>query len=155
VLGTLLKRDKSDWRSLAKSSQTCTSLRCTGLSGVHRAVSGAQAGSPVEQAALGKNLAHRGYNSPDCPVCTGLSGEPVAPTPTVNNAISGRCVDFANSHQGALDCPVCHRTVRCATSVAAATIGFARKVRKSCTVHCPMVHRTIWCAHGRKATMAF
>jgi hypothetical protein len=29
-----------------------------------------------EQAALGRSLAAYGYNSPDCPVCTGLSGEP-------------------------------------------------------------------------------
>jgi hypothetical protein len=27
-------------------------------------------------AALGKKLTVYGYNSPDCPVCTGLSGEP-------------------------------------------------------------------------------
>jgi hypothetical protein len=33
-----------DWKSLAKFSQTCTSLRCTGLSGVHQIVFGAQAG---------------------------------------------------------------------------------------------------------------
>jgi hypothetical protein len=64
------------------SSQTCTSLRCTGLSG-------AQAGVPDELAALGKNSACRGYNSPDRLVCTGLSGESVAPTPTVGRAISG------------------------------------------------------------------
>jgi hypothetical protein len=36
VLGTFSKWDKSNWRSLAKASQTCTSLRCTGLSGVHQ-----------------------------------------------------------------------------------------------------------------------
>jgi hypothetical protein len=34
-----------------------------------------QAGSD-ELAALGKELMAYGYNSPDCPVCTGLSGEP-------------------------------------------------------------------------------
>jgi hypothetical protein len=34
-----------------------------------------QAGSS-ELAALGKNLTAYGYNSPDYPVCTGLSGEP-------------------------------------------------------------------------------
>jgi hypothetical protein len=39
-------------------------------------VSGAQAGAPDEQAALGKNSSIRGYNSSDCLVCTGLSGEP-------------------------------------------------------------------------------
>jgi hypothetical protein len=36
-----------DWRSLAKYNKTCTNLWCTGLSGVHRTVSGAQAGSVV------------------------------------------------------------------------------------------------------------
>jgi hypothetical protein len=30
VLGTLSNQEKLDWRSLAKSSQTCTRLRCTG-----------------------------------------------------------------------------------------------------------------------------
>jgi hypothetical protein len=34
-----------------------------------------QAGSS-ELAALGNSSATYGYNSPDCPVCTGLSGEP-------------------------------------------------------------------------------
>jgi hypothetical protein len=34
-----------------------------------------QAGSS-EVAALGNSQATNGYNSPDCPVCTGLSGEP-------------------------------------------------------------------------------
>ena len=29
-----------------------------------------------ELAALGSSTAVYGYNSPDCPVCTGLSGEP-------------------------------------------------------------------------------
>jgi hypothetical protein len=66
VLGTLSNRDKSDWRSLAQASQTCTSLRCTGLSGVHRIVSSVQAGALDEQAAFRKNSALRGYNSPDC-----------------------------------------------------------------------------------------
>jgi hypothetical protein len=34
-----------------------------------------QAGSSV-LAALGNSSSTYGYNSPDCPVCTGLSGEP-------------------------------------------------------------------------------
>jgi hypothetical protein len=59
-------------------NQTCTSLQCTGLSGVHQTVFGAQAGTPDGQTALGKNSALRGYNSPDCPVCIELSGEPTA-----------------------------------------------------------------------------
>jgi hypothetical protein len=43
-----------------------------------------------------------------------------------------------------------HWTVRCATRVVAATVGFARKGRKSCTIHCPVVHRTVRCAHYRR-----
>jgi hypothetical protein len=75
---------------------------------VHRTVSGAQVGSPGKQAALRKNSARRGHNLPYCPVCNGLSGKPVEPTPTVSSAISGRRVGFANSHQAASNCPVCH-----------------------------------------------
>jgi hypothetical protein len=98
VLETLSKRDKSYWRSLAESSQTSTSLRCIGLSDVHRTVSGAQAGSPGEQVALGKNSARHGYNSSDCPVC---------------NAISRRRVDFANGHRAAPDYPVVRKHRGC------------------------------------------
>jgi hypothetical protein len=36
-----------------------------------------------------------------------------------------------------------------------ATVGFAKKGRKSSIVHCLMVHGTIWCAHGQKATKAY
>jgi hypothetical protein len=41
------------------------------------------------------------------PVCFGLSGEPMAPAPTVGSAISGRRVAWANSNLVAPDCPVC------------------------------------------------
>jgi hypothetical protein len=60
-----------------------------------------------EHAALGKKLMAYGYNSPDCLVCTGLSGEP-----TVDRA-NGRPRDpretrgQANGREGAPDCPVC------------------------------------------------
>jgi hypothetical protein len=59
---------------------------CTGQCPVCQAGSG-------ELAALGKELTAYGYNSPDCPVCTGLSGEPT--------------VGRANGREGAPDCPVC------------------------------------------------
>jgi hypothetical protein len=65
-----------------------------------------QAGSG-ELGALGNKLTAHGYNSPDCPVCTGLSGEP-----TVGRA-NGRLRDprgtrgRANGQEGAPDCPVC------------------------------------------------
>ena len=42
---------------------------------------------------------------------TGLSGEPKAPTPTVDSAISGRRVARTNRKLVAPDCPVC--TVQC------------------------------------------
>jgi hypothetical protein len=65
-----------------------------------------QAGS-CELATLGNKLTAYGYNSPDCPMCTGLSGEP-----TVGWA-NGRLRDpretrgRANGREGAPDCPVC------------------------------------------------
>jgi hypothetical protein len=73
---------------------------CTGHCPVRQAGSG-------ELAALGKELTAYSYNSPDCPVCTGLSGEP-----TVGRA-NGRLRDpretrgRANGREGAPDCPVC------------------------------------------------
>jgi hypothetical protein len=136
-----------DWKSLAEFSQTCTRLRCTGLSDVHwivsdaqagslgeqtalgKNISGAHAGSPGEQAALRKNSAHRGYNSPDCPVCTRLSGELVAPTPMVDSAIYARHVDFANGRKAVPDCSVCHSAM--------ATNGRLREKRKEIT-HCSL-----------------
>ena len=80
---------------------------------VHRTVRWCTGQCPVRQAgsgklaALGKELTAYGYNSPDCPVCTGLSGEP-----TVGRA-NGRLRDLretrgrANGREGAPDCPVC------------------------------------------------
>jgi hypothetical protein len=73
---------------------------CTGQCPVCQASSG-------ELGALGNKLTVYGYNSPDCPVCTGLSGEP-----TVGRA-NGRLHDLretrgrANGREGAPDCPVC------------------------------------------------
>jgi hypothetical protein len=64
-----------------------------------------QAGSG-ELVVLGNKLTAYDYNSPDCPVCTGLSGEP-----TVGRA-NGRLRDpretrgRANGREGAPDCPV-------------------------------------------------
>jgi hypothetical protein len=60
-----------------------------------------------ELAALRISSAAYDYNSPDCSVCTGLSGEP-----TVGRA-NGRLRDpretrgQANGREGAPDCPVC------------------------------------------------
>jgi hypothetical protein len=54
---------------LAKANQTCTSLRCTRLSGVQRIVSGAQVGAPTNRPLSGKFCGLHNYNSPNCPVC--------------------------------------------------------------------------------------
>jgi hypothetical protein len=110
---------------------------CTGQCPVCQAGSG-------ELAALKNELAAYGYNSLDCPVCTGLSGEP-----TVGRA-NGRLHDLretrgrANGREG-------HRTVRCAPdSVRCAngsqvpTVDFVRKGKKSapdsirCAPDCPV-----------------
>jgi hypothetical protein len=80
---------------------------------VHRTVRWCTGQCPVRQAgsgklaALGKELTAYCYNSPDCPVCTRVSGEP-----TVGWA-NGRLCDLrgtrgrANGREGAPDCPVC------------------------------------------------
>jgi hypothetical protein len=62
-------------------------------------------------------------------VCIVLSGEPAAPTPTVVRAISGRCVDYANGHQAAPNCLVCHEGRGCN--------GRLRQKRKE-IVHCSL-----------------
>jgi hypothetical protein len=116
VLGNFSKWEKSNWRSLAKERQTCTSMRCTGLLGVHWTVSGAQAG------ALGEPLSGKAEGvaviinrtvrcAPDCLVSQPRPRQrPVArsagdtwTSPTVTRS---------------------HRTVRCATGPVAATVGF-------------------------------
>jgi hypothetical protein len=93
-----------------------------------------QAGS-AELAALGKNLTTYGYNSPDCPVCTGLSGES-----TVGRA-NGRLRDLretrgrANGREGAPD------SVRCANGSQAPTVGYATEGKKSAP-DCPVRQAT-------------
>jgi hypothetical protein len=85
---------------LCSVSEHRTVRWCTGQCPVCQAGSG-------ELGALGNKLTAYGYNSPDCPVCTGLSGEP-----TVGRA-NGRLRDLcetrgrANGREGAPDCPVC------------------------------------------------
>jgi hypothetical protein len=124
---------------------------------VHRTVRWCTGQCPVCQAgsgelgALGNKLTAYGYNSPDCPVCTGLSGEP-----TVGRA-NGRLHDLretrgrANSREGAPDCPVSQRsagpTVGCtiyARHVAEPTVGRGHR-----TVRC--APDSVRCANGSKA----
>jgi hypothetical protein len=111
------------WPCSAKASSVLvhrTVRWCTGQCPVCQAGSG-------ELAALGNKLTAYGYNSPNCPVCTGLSGEP-----TVGRA-NGRLRDpretrgRANGREGAPD------SVRCANGSKAAN-GRLRQIRKEiCT----------------------
>jgi hypothetical protein len=114
---------------------------CTGQCPVCQAGSG-------ELAALGKELTAYGYNSPDCSVCTGLSGEP-----TVSRA-NGRLRDprgtrgRANGREGAPDCPVC--TGQC--PVRQRLQGCQRSASPNKEVN---PHRTVRCARRQKARIAF
>jgi hypothetical protein len=135
VLGTLSNQMKLDWRSLAKSSQTCTSLWCTGQ-------------CPVPRLAQRRTRCSR--ESPRAPQLkfTGLSDEPTAPAPTVGSAINRQRVARANGHQATPDCPVCQ--------VDRGFNGRLRQRRKE-IVHCscPVVHRIVRCANGQKLRNAY
>jgi hypothetical protein len=114
------------WRSLAKSSQTCTSLWCTGH-------------CPVPRQAHRQTRCSR--ESPRTPQLkfTGLFGEPIASKPTVGCAIG------AQSMGNAWPEPTVtrqHRTVRCAPDsvrfakwTEGSTVSFTKEGKKSCTVH--------------------
>jgi hypothetical protein len=123
---------------------------------VHRTVRWCTRQCPVRQAgssevaALGISPATYGYNSPDCPVCTGLSGEP-----TVSRAMCAGHVAEPTARKR-------HRTVRCANGSQAANgrrchlwkeIGH----RTVSGVHRTVsgVHRTVRCTSRQKARSAF
>jgi hypothetical protein len=80
-----------------------------------------QPGTPDEQTALEKNSALRGYNSPDCPVCIKLSGEP---------AVNGRL-----HHSGPT--VECHRDYQ-----------RSEGQKRSEKLNDVKPHRTVWCATG-------
>jgi hypothetical protein len=113
-----------------------------------------QAGS-VELTALGKNLTAYDYNSPDCPVCTGLSGEP-----TVGWA-NGRLRDLretrgrANGREGAPDCPVCTGQCPVRQRIPGSNGRLCHRRKEIRTGQCPVVHRTVRCARRQKARIAF
>jgi hypothetical protein len=122
---------------------------------VHRTVSGGAPDSvrcarlnSGELAALGNSPATYGYNSPDCPVCTGLSGEPTIGwangRPRNPRVTRGR----ANGQMGAPDCPVC--TGQCPV----------RQRLQDCNsrlLHLwkEIRHRTVRCTTRQKADIAF
>jgi hypothetical protein len=97
------------WPCSAKASSVWvhrTVRWCTGQCLVRQAGSG-------ELAALRKKLTAYDYNSPDCPVCTGLSGEP-----TVGHAIrAGHVVEptASRGHQTVSGAPTAPRRQRSAS----------------------------------------
>jgi hypothetical protein len=102
------KQEKSNWRRDGHGQPKPALSRCTGLSGGApdsvRWCTGqcpvCQAGSG-ELAALGNKLMAYGYNSPDCPVSQRSAG------PTVGRAIRAGHVAEPTVGRGAPDCPVC------------------------------------------------
>jgi hypothetical protein len=128
---------------------------------VHRTVRWCTGQCPVcqtgsgELAALGKKLTAYDYNSPDCPVCTGLSGEP-----TVGRA-NGRLRDLrktrgrANGREGAPDCPVCTGQCPVRQRLPGANGRLRHRRKEIRTGQCPVVHRTVRCARRQKARIAF
>jgi hypothetical protein len=123
------KQEKTNSKCLGSSSQDSAESGSTGQCPVR------QAGSS-EVAALGNSPATYDYNSPDCPVCTRLSGEP-----TVGRAICVGHVAEPTARRG-------HRTVRCANGSQAAN-GRLRHFWKE------IGHRTVRCASRQKARLAF
>jgi hypothetical protein len=134
---------------LARAAKTLLSLGAPDCPVVHWTVSGAP-GWFRRTAALGKNLTAYDYNSSDCPVCTGLSGEP-----TVGRAIRAGHVAEPTASRGHQTVRCAPDSVRCANGSRAAN-GRLRQIRKEIrTGQCPVVHRTIWCARRQKARIAF
>jgi hypothetical protein len=101
-----------------------------------------QAGSS-ELAALGNSPATYDYNSPDCPVCTGLSGEPA-----VDRAICAGHVAEPTARRE-------HRTIRCTNGSLAANGRLHRRRKEIGHRTLSGVHRTVWCARRQKARFAF
>jgi hypothetical protein len=114
-------------RSTSNSSPSgilgADTLKFTGLSGVHRTVSGAPRSRGSELASLGNSLRLLRYNSPDYPVYTGLSGVTAgqrllrrqrSPTGALNARQSAQKSGTRETAHRTLysTCPVRHRTSR-------------------------------------------
>jgi hypothetical protein len=121
---------------LARSWVHRTVRWCTGQCPVRQADSG-------ELAALGKSSATYSYNSPDCSVCTGLSGEPM-----VGRVIRARRVAELTARRGTGQCPVRQR-------LQSANDRLHQRRKEICTGQCPVVHRTVRCTRRQKARIAF
>jgi hypothetical protein len=122
---------------------------------VHRTVRWCTGQCPVRQAgsselaALGNSPATYAYNSPDCPVCTGLSGEP-----TVSCAICASHVAEPTVGRGTGLSGV-HRTVSGAPMAPRRQRSTAPQKERNPHRTVSGVHRTVRCARRQKARFAF
>jgi hypothetical protein len=83
-----------------------------------------------------------GYNSPDCPVCTGLSGEPMVGRANGRPRDPRETRGRANGREGAPDCPVCTRLCPVRQRLPGAN-GRLRQIRKDIrTGQCPVRQAT-------------
>ena len=157
MLETGERRKEKKWR-VAVLQPKAASGWGTGLSGVHRTVSGAPDQRGTNQPLSGFSPAtsakiHRTVRcAPDCPVSQRSAG------PTVGRAIGARHVAEPTVGKG-------HRTVRCAPDMSGAPtvrrsasesngrMSFLWKQIGHRTVS--GVHRTVRCARRQKARMAF
>jgi hypothetical protein len=112
-----------------------------------------QAGS-CELAALGISSAVYDYNSSDCPVCTGLSGEPTVGWANYRLRDPRKTRGRANGREGAPDCPVCTGLSGAPTAPRRQRSTTPQKERNP---HRTLsgVHRTVRCARRQKARFAF
>jgi hypothetical protein len=121
---------------------------CTGQCPVRQAGSG-------ELAALGKNLTAYGYNSPGCPVCTGLSGEANRRPGQRSAARSARDTWPSQRSGGGTGLSGVHRTVSGALTAPrrqqSSSPGKERNPHRTVSG----VHRTVRCARRQKARFAF
>jgi hypothetical protein len=92
VLGIIPKED--NWSKEVAPVWEHRTVWCPGWPSVNRPLSGSSWG-------------HCYYKSPNCPMCTGLSGAPAARLTNGRRAISAGHVSQANDHQVASDCLVC------------------------------------------------
>jgi hypothetical protein len=120
---------------------------------VHRIVSGAPGRSNVNWLLSGKQQRCTTKIHRTVRWCTGLSGEPTVPAPTVVRAISTRHVVRSNGRLGAPDCPMC--TGQCPVrQPALRSNGRMRLIWKE-IAHQIATVTVRWCTTRQKAGIAF
>ena len=127
---------------------------------VHRTVRWLTGQCPVRQAgssvlaALGNSSSTYDYNSPDCPVCTGLSGEPTVGLGQRSAARSAQDTWPSQRSEGGTGLSGVHRTCPVRQRLQSSN-GRLRQIRKEIrTGQCPVVHRTVRCTSRQKARIA-